>query len=333
MSEASKRPIKPINPLPSMKIIRARSLGLCFGVRDAIDLATREAARRPVTILGELVHNDTVLRRLRDSGAQSADTLDQIRTSTVMISAHGTSDRRRRELQDSGLEVLEATCPLVAHAHQSLQTLVREGWHPVVVGRRDHVEVLGLTGDFADFDVILEPSDLDRVRERPRFGVVAQTTQPLPRVQEMVRLLGLRFPRSEVRFVDTVCQPTKQRQTAAADMARSADVVVVIGGFRSNNTRELAALCRRFCPRVHQVETAGDLDPAWLRPTDTVGLTAGTSTPDETVTAVQTWLDRLAHEADHRPDADSGAFERETDARFSTKTDAEKAVDAPAVRL
>ncbi len=279
-----------------MKITRARHLGLCFGVRDAIALAVRETARRPVTILGELVHNDIVLRQLRDAGARSANRPDQVHTSSVIITAHGASDRRREELRDRGLEVVEATCPLVTRAHQELRRLVAEGCHPVVIGRHDHVEVLGLTGDFQEFDVILARADLERVQERPRFGVVAQTTQPLSRVEEMVELLRKRFPNSEVRFIDTVCQPTKQRQSAAEALALESDVVVVIGGAGSNNTRELATLCKRFCRRVHHVQTAADLREEWFHPEDSVGLTAGTSTPDETVDQVEVWLRRWSAE-------------------------------------
>ena len=280
-----------------MKIIRARHLGFCFGVRDAIALAGREASRRPVTILGELVHNEMVLRDLRRAGAEFAQDPAQIRTSLVMITAHGASDRKRQGLQARGLEVIEATCPLVTHAHQCLRELVASGYHPVVVGRRDHVEVLGLTGDFDDFDVILEPEDVSRMRERSKFGVVAQTTQPVVRARSLVELLQSRFPHSEVKFVDTVCQPTKQRQAAAEELAPQCDVVVVIGGALSNNTRELVATCRRYRTRVHHVQTAEDLNRDWFKLSDTVGLTAGTSTPDATVDEVERCLEALFESA------------------------------------
>jgi 4-hydroxy-3-methylbut-2-enyl diphosphate reductase len=280
-----------------MRIIRARHLGFCFGVRDAIALATGETARHPLTVLGELVHNEVVLRDLRAAGVEIVETPAQIRTARVMITAHGVSNRKRLELGERGLEVADATCPLVAHAHEALRRLVLAGYHPVVVGRRDHAEVLGLTGDVEEFDVVLEPEDVVQMRERARFGVVAQTTQPVSRARSLVELLRSRFPCSEVRWVDTVCQPTKQRQTAAEELARQADVVVVIGGAGSNNTCELAATCRSHCPRVHHVQTAADLNAAWFDVSDVVGVTAGTSTPDATVNEVERQLEGLFEKA------------------------------------
>jgi 4-hydroxy-3-methylbut-2-enyl diphosphate reductase len=124
--------------------------------------------------------------------------------------------------------------------------------------------------------------------------VVAQTTQPIDRVRRLVGLLRERFPQSEVRFADTVCQPTKQRQSAAVDLALKCNVVIVIGGARSNNTRELVLTCLQFCERVHHVQTAADLRSTWFDGTETVGITAGTSTPDAVIDEVETWLNDLA---------------------------------------
>ena len=134
---------------------------------------------------------------------------------------------------------MEATCPLVHVAHRAVAKLVREGYHPVIVGKREHVEVRGLTEDLGDFDVVLSEADVFELRERARFGVAAQTTQPIEKVRGLVGLIRRRFPAAEVRFVDTVCQPTKQRQNSAIELAQQAEVVVVIGGAHSNNTQEL----------------------------------------------------------------------------------------------
>jgi 4-hydroxy-3-methylbut-2-enyl diphosphate reductase len=183
---------------------------------------------------------------------------------------------------------------LVHVAHRALRQLVTEGFHPVIIGRRDHVEVRGMTEDLHEFDVILSAEDVDRLLERRRFGVISQTTQPIERARALVDRLRARFPGAEVRFADTVCQPTKQRQTAAEELARQCDVVIVIGGAHSNNTRELAATCARFCPRVHHVQTAADVRPEWLAGAETVGLTAGTSTPDAVIDAVEQRLRALA---------------------------------------
>lgn len=263
-----------------MKIIRAAHLGMCFGVRDAIALAIGQSRQEPLTILGDLVHNEAVLADLRDRGIRVENQAERAATPTVMITAHGASDKALQALARSGRRVLQATCPLVHYAHRAVMKLVQDGFHPVIVGQRGHVEVRGLTGDLAEFDVILTEADARGLAERPRFGIAAQTTQPVERVRHLAEIICRRFPGSEVRVVDTVCQPTKQRQTAAIEVARQSEVVIVIGGAHSNNTRELAATCGRFCPRVHHVQQSADLRAEWFAGVETVGITAGTSTPD-----------------------------------------------------
>ena len=281
-----------------MKILRATHLGMCFGVRDAIALALDHAQREPLTILGDLVHNETVLASLRAHGIRFAAGPDATTTTgSVMITAHGASEATLRRVRAHGHEVIEATCPLVHFAHRAVATLVRDGFHPVIIGQRNHVEVRGITEDLAAFDVVLTDDDLDALRERPRFGVAAQTTQPIERVRHLVERLRQRFPNSEVRFLDTVCQPTKQRQSAAVALAQECDTVIVIGGAHSNNTRELVETCRRHCPRVFHVQTATDLRSEWFAESETVGLTAGTSTPDSIIHAVEARLAALPRHA------------------------------------
>jgi 4-hydroxy-3-methylbut-2-enyl diphosphate reductase len=273
-----------------MKILRAQHLGMCFGVKDAIALALQTAQREPLTILGDLVHNETVLTELRAHGIQFEQKPDAAKTTTVMITAHGASERALNVARNRGLNLLEATCPLVRVAHRSLQKLVVDGFHPIVIGKRDHVEVRGMTEDFAECDVVLDAADVSQLRERPRFGIISQTTQPIEKVRRLVQLIRDRFANSEVRFIDTVCQPTKQRQNAAVKLAQQSSVVVVIGGAHSNNTHELVKTCSQFCSRVHHVQTADDLHTEWFGENDIVGITAGTSTPDDVIKNVEAWL-------------------------------------------
>lgn len=277
-------------PAQALKILRAAHLGMCFGVRDAITLAVNQAQEKPLSILGDLVHNETVLAGLREKGIQIAPTLSAANHQTLMITAHGASHQSIARAQDAGFRVIEATCPLVRRAHEQLTRLAAAGWHPVVIGKRDHVEVRGLTEDFHACDIILSQSDVEQMSERPRFGVIAQTTQPPGKVRALVELLRYRFPRSEVQFVDTICSPTKLRQSAAIELAQQSDVVVVIGGAESNNTKELVATCSRFCPRVHHVLNEGGLKAEWFADARIVGITAGTSTPDSTIDSVELWL-------------------------------------------
>src|ERR1041385_8863395 len=162
-----------------MKIFRAEHLGMCFGVRDAIARATRQAASGPLTVLGDLVHNETVMSELRARGITIEQEAAKVRTETVMVTAHGVSERALGRTRALGLNVLEATCPLVRVAHQAIAGLVRAGYHPVIIGLRGHVEVRGLTEDLTDFDVVLNEDDVQRLKPRARFGIAAQTTQPI----------------------------------------------------------------------------------------------------------------------------------------------------------
>jgi len=277
---------------------------MCFGVREALALALKQAAAGPLTILGDLVHNETVLADLRARGIALEQDAGRVRTDTVMVTAHGASARALGRSRARGLNVLEATCPLVRVAHHEVAKLVRAGFHPVIIGRRDHVEVRGFTEDLAEFDVVLSETDVLALAERPRFGIVAQTTQPIDLVRHLAGLVRARFPDSEVRFVDTVCQPTKQRQNAALELAQRCDVVVVVGGAHSNNTRELVRTCSRYCSRVHHVQTAQDLQPDWFSDSYLVGITAGTSTPDPVIEGVERRLREFAGPA---ADAAGGA--------------------------
>lgn len=266
---------------------------MCFGVRDAIELALEQSHSQPLTILGELVHNEAVLRDLRARGIKIVQNPQEVATANVMITAHGASEKAKARAQARGLNVLEATCPLVHVAHRLVANLVAEGFHPVIIGKRGHVEVRGLTEDLNEVDIVLTEEDVMQLPERARFGIAAQTTQPVEKVMALLDRIRARFPKSEVRFVDTVCQPTKQRQTAAIELAQASELVVVIGGANSNNTHELVRTCSRFCSRVHHVQGAGDLKPEWFAGVQTVGITAGTSTPDSSIEQVETWLRRL----------------------------------------
>ena len=274
---------------------------MCFGVRDAIALALNQSATGPLTVLGDLVHNETILAELRARGIQIAQRVAAVDTRTVMITAHGASEAAMGRVRERGLKVMEATCPLVHAAHRAVARLVRDGYHPVIVGKREHVEVRGLTEDLEAFDVVLSEADVLELRERARFGVAAQTTQPVEKVRGLVELIRRRFPASEVLFVDTVCQPTKRRQNSAIELAQRADVVVVIGGAQSNNTQELVRTCSRYCGRVHHVQAVNDLREEWFEGARTVGITAGTSTPDASINEIEQWLNQLASRRNHEP--------------------------------
>ena len=278
-----------------MKIQLAEHYGLCFGVRDAIAQAERLAEQGPLTILGELVHNPVVRERLAQRGVREG-ALDAGSSATpqVMITAHGASDRKRAEWRAAGFGVADGTCPLVRHAHDQLRVLVGLGFFPVVIGKAGHVEVAGLTGDFPEACVVESEADIARLPQRERFGVISQTTQPIERVQALVEALRRARPGSEVRFTDTVCQPTKNRQRALRKLIAECDTLVVVGGRNSNNTVQLVTAASAAGLAVLHIERAEEIDPEWFRDAENVGLTAGTSTLKETVAAVHARLDEIA---------------------------------------
>jgi len=271
-----------------MKVIRAEAMGFCFGVRDALELAQRLPEPGRVTIHGELVHNNTVLETLHDRGFELSDEGDRERLSDrpyVMVTAHGISDRERARLEGAGKRLLDTTCPLVARVHEAARSLEAEGFFVVVIGKRGHVEVRGIVEDLNAHAVVETEAEV-AAWGRPRIGVVCQTTaaeRDVHRIRAEIERLN---PAAEIRFVDTVCRPTKDRQAALERLLGRVEAMVVVGGRNSNNTRRLAERCRERGVPVLHVQTAADLDPQWFAPYGTVGLTAGTSTPDETIEAV-----------------------------------------------
>lgn len=280
-----------------MRVRLAEHFGMCFGVRDAIDLAVGLTREGPLTILGDLVHNPDVVAQLDSAGAVRVQRQEDIDTPAVLLTAHGVADRVRLELHERGLAVHDATCPLVTRAHRALARLVAEGRHPVVIGQPQHVEIRGLVGDLEDYTIIQNEADIESLAERIerepslRLGVVSQTTQPLERVQQLIAVLRWRFPNTDLRFVDTVCQPTKDRQQALRDLAAETDVVIVVGGPDSNNSRKLVELARSLGRPSYLVAGAEELRPEWFVDCSLVGLTAGTSTPDAIIDEVRAWLE------------------------------------------
>jgi 4-hydroxy-3-methylbut-2-enyl diphosphate reductase len=222
--------------------------------------------------------------------------MDEVKTRALLLTAHGTAQRVKLQLREQGFQVHDATCPLVKRAHKALDKLVEDGCFSVVIGQAGHVEVRGLVGDLDEYAIILSESDFTQLDEPAargvRFGIVAQTTQPVALVEELVARLRRRYPDNEVEFVDTVCQPTKDRQDAMERLVSESDAVVVVGGPNSNNTRKLTELARSRGRRAYQVASAAELRPEWFEGVNVVGITAGTSTPDPVIEEVKEWLER-----------------------------------------
>lgn len=273
----------------AVRITLAQAMGTCFGVQDAIDMALDPDFKDRLTIVGQLVHNPQTTERLRANGVRivERDQVDSITTEAVMITAHGASDTTKADLRAKGFTVYDATCPLVIRLHKLARFLEREGWFPVVVGEENHVEVRGVLGNLKRAAVIHDESDLHRINGESRIGIVTQTTNRLEKVQKLVTAIRHHPGVNEVRFIDTICQPVKDRQRAIGSLLeQDIDLGVVIGGYTSANTRKLAELIFDQGIEAHHIERAEELDPAWFVGKQHIGITAGTSTPQDVIEAV-----------------------------------------------
>jgi 4-hydroxy-3-methylbut-2-en-1-yl diphosphate reductase len=286
-----------------MRVIRADVLGMCFGVRDSLAMIDRIAEPGAVTIHGELVHNELVQIQLAARGfaMQSEDARKRTlpETRTVLITAHGISDRERSRLRSAGKEIVDTTCPLVKRVHQSAALLESEGYFVLLIGRRGHVEVEGIIEDLEHFEVIESAAEV-RAYSASKLGIVCQTTTTERTVGTIRAAVAALNPSAQIKFVDTVCLPTKEHQRALESLLDQVEAVVVVGGRTSNNTQQLVARCReREKPALH-VQSAAELDPLWFKPFATVGLTAGTSTLHETIDEVHralVWIGSRSRDA------------------------------------
>ncbi len=268
---------------------------MCFGVRDALKTLAELDRPGEITIHGELVHNEVVLTQLGARGFRMVGESDRAAlpaTPTVLITAHGVSDRERQRLEAAGKQLIDTTCPLVRRVHEAARTLQAEGRHVLVIGRRGHVEVQGIIEDLESYEVVQDPREV-RTWPHPRLGIVCQTTTPVRLAQQVREAVAARNPDADVRFLDTVCLPTKEHQRALERLLEQVEAMVVVGGRNSNNTKELVSRCREHgVPALH-VQGTEDLDPAWFAGYRTVGLTAGTSTLDGTIEEVQQALEAM----------------------------------------
>lgn len=269
-----------------MRVEVARYAGVCYGVERALKLAEEAATNgTKVHTLGPLIHNPQAVDALKAKGVEVAEDLVEVSGGTLVIRSHGVEPEIIEQARAKGLDVVDATCPHVSKAHEAARALKDEGYAIVIVGEADHPEVEGILAHAGgDALVVGGAAELpDRLGSR-RIGVVVQTTQSLSRLEEVVAAL---LPRSrELRVVNTICSATGKRQQSAEELALNVDAIVVVGGRNSGNTNRLVEICREVNERVHHVETAEELDPAWFAGAEVVGVTAGASTPDEQIKGV-----------------------------------------------
>ncbi len=269
-----------------MRVVIAQHAGICYGVERALKLAGEAAdGGGSVHTLGPLIHNPQAVQALKDRGVFVASGVDEVAEGTLVIRSHGVDPAVIVAAGEAGLEVIDATCPFVSTAQRHAADLTQEGYSVVIVGEAEHPEVEGILAHAGGSALIVQhASDLPERLPSKRVGVVVQTTQSASRLEEVVSALLGRV--SELRVFNTICSATTKRQIAADELARTADVMIVVGGRNSGNTTRLAEICRAVNVRVHHVETADELDSAWFAGAEVVGVTAGASTPDEQIRGV-----------------------------------------------
>lgn len=264
-----------------MEIRVAPHAGFCPGVRRAIRLVEEELKRGegPLYSLGPLVHNAQAVQWLAERGLLSADDPATIKAGRVVIRSHGASPEVFAALAAQGLAVVDATCPLVKRVQERARALAAQGCQVVVVGEKDHPEVLGIVGWAGpDTVVVANAAEAECLPRMHRVGVVAQTTQPVENFRQVVEVL--RQKADDLIVEDTICQTTRRRQEAARKLAQEVDVMLVVGGANSANTARLVEICRAAGTPTYRIEEARELDPQWLAKASRVGVTAGASTPD-----------------------------------------------------
>jgi 4-hydroxy-3-methylbut-2-enyl diphosphate reductase len=278
-----------------MEIVRAHSMGFCFGVRDAIEVVRELGqAGTEVYTLGAIVHNPQVASELEKINVHVVDSLDDAPNgSLIAITAHGAPPNLEEEAEQRGFRVIDTTCPLVTRIQKTAADLVQQRYSVLVYGDPNHKEVKGIVGwSGGRAKVIGSLDDLEGWEPTRRVALISQSTSNVEKFIALARdLVGEMVARGvEVRVVNTICKPTKDRQRAVRELARDVDVVIAIGGRASANTRKLVQAAQEEGARSYQVERPHDLDPRWFEGADRVGITAGASTPDSVIDEVERYI-------------------------------------------
>jgi len=260
-----------------MKILMAENAGFCFGVKRAIRIASEVARHGKVYTFGPLIHNPQVVSRLKAKGVEPIEDIDQVKTGKLLIRAHGVSLELRRKLVAQELEIVDATCPIVKKSQDYVAHLDKQNFQVVIIGNRNHPEVQGLLGYARNAVVVNSPSEAGALTHFQRMGVVAQTTLNFQKFQEIVWVL--RRKADHLKIFNTLCNSTAKMQNSTLKLAKKVDIMLVIGGYNSANTKHLAEICRQAGVTTHHIEQAKELCPEWFSGKHLVGITAGASTP------------------------------------------------------
>ena len=273
-----------------MKVLLAKDAGYCFGVRDAVNLAYETAEKEgEVYMLGHIVHNENVVTELEKTGSKVIDDLNEVPDDKpILFRAHGTVPKVWDEAEKKGINIVDATCPLVTEIHDEVRKLATENRRIIIIGDHGHDEVNGIKEQVKDSIVVANPEEAKRLKKMKKAGVVSQSTQMIENVQDIINILMTKV--FDLRFVNTICFPTRRNHEQIKSLAELSDIMIVIGSFTSANSKRLTELAKERNERTYQVTCANDLDSDWFQQSDTVGVSAGASTPDNIIESVTTTI-------------------------------------------
>lgn len=283
-------------PEKDVEITIATNAGACFGVVRAIKLGYQAVAKasktgRPLYSFGPLIHNPHVVKELKEKGVVTVDGPEAVTDGTVVLRSHGVQQQAEKQLRDRGIGIVDATCPLVKKPQRIAKSLGEKGLFLIVVGDPNHPEIKGVVSYFGSprYIVTYDPAAIDAIpADVRRVGVLAQTTIEVKVFDAVVERAKARF--EEVQTFNTICDATSIRQTEAVDLAKEADVLVVVGGKNSSNTSKLVKICRDLQSNTYHIEDPSEIDPAWFANKRKIGVTGGASTPHEFVDAVGSYI-------------------------------------------
>jgi len=270
-----------------MKITIAKDAGYCFGVRDAVNLAYDTAKKHgSVYMLGDIVHNEQVVNDLNEAGTKVVEDIKDIPDNNpVLFRAHGTKNRLWEEADNRDLNIIDATCPLVHEIHSEAKELEKEGRVIIIIGDHGHDEVIAIADQVKKPLIVANKKEAEKLRKIKKAGVVSQSTQMIENVQEIINVLMTKV--FDLRFVNTICFPTKRNHEQIKEMAVQNDIMIIIGSFTSANSKRLTELSKQRNKKSYQVTCADDLDCKWFYNIKSVGISAGASTPDYLIEEVK----------------------------------------------
>lgn len=279
-----------------MKTVLAPKAGFCFGVKRALDLAMKTAkeSKKNIYTLGPLIHNPQVVEDLSEKGIKVVRDLSEIPEGVIIVRSHGVGPEVFKIANERGLQIIDATCPFVKKAQELAREFNEQGYQVIVVGDREHPEVTGIIGWTGQKGIVVEtPEQALKLSTMNKIGIISQTTQPEENFRRIVSVL--REKAEEVKTYNTICHATRDRQDAAVELAKKVDVIIVVGGKNSANTKKLARLCSDTGTPTFHIETAEEIQKEWLEGKQTIGITAGASTPDWIIEEVKSYMEDVTN--------------------------------------